>query len=197
MIEKWRAPSIIRKPIRRQLWSTTARLTLQLSSSALATPAASILRLASWVSRWVETKSGMNLSRQSARRGREQLVDRDRLRNNALLHGVPDELIEHPPVGCNAIRERLAGDLHHPLVHLVDGGGLLDLAGLEPLDIEPLRFREGIEHIGGEVGVLGDQLVLDHHRVVDRVVAVAAQRCEPGVERIGNERLHVLMIDLD
>jgi len=59
MIEKWRAPSIIKKAISRQLWSTTARLTLQLSSFALATPAASILRLASSVSRWVGTKSGM------------------------------------------------------------------------------------------------------------------------------------------
>jgi hypothetical protein len=47
MIEKWREPSIIRNAISRQLWSTTARLTLQLSSFALATPAASILRLAS------------------------------------------------------------------------------------------------------------------------------------------------------
>src|SRR3954453_14812146 len=59
MIEKWRAPSIIRKPISRQLWSTTARLTLQPSSFALATPACSIFRLASWVSRWVGTTSGI------------------------------------------------------------------------------------------------------------------------------------------
>src|SRR5262245_8526904 len=58
MIEKWRAPSIIRKAMRRQLWSTTARLTLQPSSFALATPAASILRLAASVRRWVVTKSG-------------------------------------------------------------------------------------------------------------------------------------------
>ncbi len=59
MIEKCRAPSIIRKAISRQLWSATARLTLQPSSFALATPAASILRLASSVSRWVATKSAM------------------------------------------------------------------------------------------------------------------------------------------
>src|SRR5712672_2389341 len=36
-----------------------ARLTLQPSASALATPACSILRLASWVSRWVGTMSGI------------------------------------------------------------------------------------------------------------------------------------------
>src|SRR6516165_9694826 len=61
MIEKWRAPSIIRKAMSRQLWSTTASETLQPSSFALATPAASILRLAASVSRWVGTKSGMRL----------------------------------------------------------------------------------------------------------------------------------------
>jgi len=46
MIEKCRAPSIIRKAISRQLWSTAARLTLQPSASAFATPAAIIFRLA-------------------------------------------------------------------------------------------------------------------------------------------------------
>src|SRR6266700_6372024 len=146
MIEKWRAPSIIRKPISRQLWSTTARLTLQLSSFALATPACSILRLASWVSRWVATKSGMTLARQRARRSREQLVHRNRLADDALLDRVADQLIEHAAVRRDAVRQRLAGDLHHPLMRLVDGGRLLDLAGLEPLDIEALRFAERIEH---------------------------------------------------
>jgi hypothetical protein len=51
MIEKCRAPSIIRNAISRQLASTTAMLTLQPSSLALVTPAASILRLASSVKR--------------------------------------------------------------------------------------------------------------------------------------------------
>ena len=46
----------------RQLASTTAMATLQPSSFALATPAAIIFRLASSVSRWVGTKSGMALS---------------------------------------------------------------------------------------------------------------------------------------
>ena len=59
MIEKCRAPSIIRKAISRQLASTTASETLQSSAFALATPACSIFRLASSVSRWVATKSGM------------------------------------------------------------------------------------------------------------------------------------------
>src|SRR6516225_8382798 len=57
MIEKWRAPSIIRKAISRQLASTTASETLQPSSFALATPAASILRLAASVSLYVLTIS--------------------------------------------------------------------------------------------------------------------------------------------
>src|SRR5262249_37597433 len=59
MMEKWRAPSIIRNAMRRQLWSTTASETLQPSSFAFATPASIILRLPSWVSRWVATTSGM------------------------------------------------------------------------------------------------------------------------------------------
>src|SRR4051794_984075 len=59
MMAKCFAPSISRKPIRRQLASTTAIATLQPRSLALATPAAIIFRLASSVSRWVGTKSGM------------------------------------------------------------------------------------------------------------------------------------------
>src|SRR5579884_2357159 len=57
MMEKCRAPSIIRKAISRQLASTTASDTLQPSASALATPAESIFRLASCVSRCVATIS--------------------------------------------------------------------------------------------------------------------------------------------
>src|SRR5258705_10673732 len=139
MTEKRRAPSIIRKPINRQLWSTTARLTLQPSSFALATPAASILRLASWVSRWVGTKSGMTLSRETPRRWHKQLVDRNRLADNALLHRVPDELIEHPAVGRDAVRQRLAGDPHPPFVPFIDRRRLLDLSGLEPPSQKAVR----------------------------------------------------------
>jgi len=51
----------------RQLWSTTARLTLQPISSALATPAASILKLAACVSRWVATTSAMQAYPASSR----------------------------------------------------------------------------------------------------------------------------------
>src|SRR5438445_5054352 len=111
MIEKCRAPSIIRKPMSRQLWSTTARLTLQPSSSALATPASIILRVAAWVSRWVGTISGIS-ARQSARRGREQLVDRHRLGDDSLRAGVPDQLLDHLAVGRDAIGQGLAGDRH-------------------------------------------------------------------------------------
>jgi hypothetical protein len=51
MMEKCRAPSIIRNAMSRQLASTTASETLQPSAFALTTPACSILRLASSLSR--------------------------------------------------------------------------------------------------------------------------------------------------
>src|SRR5262249_32282420 len=114
MIEKWRAPSIIRKAMRRQLWSTTARLTLQPSSFALATPAASILRLAASVRRWVATKSGMVRSclskspHQSARAGREQLLRRHRLGDDTLRQRMPDERIDDVAVRRDAVGERIA-----------------------------------------------------------------------------------------
>src|SRR5260370_18068839 len=104
MIEKCRAPSIIRKAMRRQLWSTTARLTLQPSSFAFATPAASILRLASSVSRWVGMKSGIAghsppSTHQIVRARREQLLHRDRLGDDALGQRVPPEFSVTLPVG--------------------------------------------------------------------------------------------------
>src|SRR5262245_38998516 len=124
MIEKWRAPSIIKKAMSRQLWSATARLTLQPSSFALATPAASILRLASSVSRWLATKSAIDepLRHQAARARREQLVRRHGLRDDALGQGVADELLDHLAVGGDAVRQRIALDRHHPPVRRVDPG---------------------------------------------------------------------------
>src|SRR5262245_16598668 len=159
MIEKWRAPSIIKKAMSRQLWSATARLTLQPSSFALATPAASILRLASSVSRWLATKSAMAepLRRQAARARREQLLRRHGLRDDALGQGVADELLDHLAVRRDAVRRRIAVDRHHPPVHLVDLGRLLDLPGFQALDVVALRRGEGLEHIGGEVGGPGGQ----------------------------------------
>src|SRR5580700_2728432 len=105
MMEKWRAPSMVRKAMSRQLWSTTARLTLQPSSVALATPACSILRLAPCVSRWVGTKSGI-LSGQAARARHEQLLDRHRLGDDALLERMADQLLDHLLVGRDAVGQR-------------------------------------------------------------------------------------------
>ena len=45
--------------------------------------------------------------------------------------------------------------------------------------------------------MLGDQFVLDHHRVVDRIVAALTHRRKPCLERIGDERLHVGGIHLN
>src|SRR6478672_2625851 len=59
-----------------------------------------------------------SLSHQPARRWREQLIDRHRLADDALLQRMPDQLVEHPAVRRDAVRQRLAGDLHHPLMHL-------------------------------------------------------------------------------
>ena len=116
------------------------------------------------------------------------------LADDALRHGVPDQLFEHLAVRLDAVGQRIAGDLHHPPVHLVDLGRLLDLPGLEALEIDPLRARERVEHIGGEVRMRGEQLVLDHDGVVDRIVAALAQRREPGLQRVGDQRLHVRAI---
>jgi len=60
----------MRNATSRQLWSTIARLTLQPSSLALATPAASIFRLASSVSRCVATKSAITRGPRNRRGGR-------------------------------------------------------------------------------------------------------------------------------
>src|SRR5262249_28091792 len=70
-------------------------------------------------------------------------------------------------------------------VHLVDLGRLLDPARLEALDIVTLGAGEGVEDIGGEIAMLGDQLVLDHHGMVDRVVAALAQRRSPASSALG------------
>src|SRR5262249_44071357 len=131
MIEKGRAPSIIRKATSRQLWSATARLTLQPSSLALVTPAASILRLASSVSRWLATKSAMAnpLRHQTARARREQLVRRHGLRDDALGERVGDQFLDHLAIRCDAVRQWIAADRHHAPVHLVDLCRLLDLSG--------------------------------------------------------------------
>ncbi len=134
---------------------------------------------------------GESLAHQPMRAGREQFLRRHRLGDDALGERVADEGVDHMAIGRDAVRQRLAGDRHHLPVHLVDLGRLPDLAGLELFDVAAFGLREGIEDIGGEIGMLFQELVLDHHQVVDRVVAVALERGEPGLERVRDERLHV------
>src|SRR3954451_20078912 len=115
MMEKCRAPSIIRKPMRRQLRSTTASDTLQPSSLALATPAWIILRLAVSVRRCVVTMPDMTLrpkmtavlSRQPTRRRHEQFVDGHRLGDDTLRERVADLLLDNLAVRLNAVRQRI------------------------------------------------------------------------------------------
>src|SRR5713101_945396 len=57
-----------------------------------------------------------------ARAGCEQFVRRHRFGDDALRERVGDELVEHAPVRRDAVGKRIAGDLHHPAVHLVDVG---------------------------------------------------------------------------
>src|SRR5262249_58535548 len=99
--------------------------------------------------------------------GRKQLLGRHRFGDDAWRQRVPDELIDDVAVRRDAVGERLAGDLHAPPVHLVDLARLLDLASLEPLDIVALGAGKGIEDVGGEMAMLGEQLVLYHHQIVD------------------------------
>src|SRR5262249_57595570 len=99
------------KGMRGELWASTVRVVLEPSSFALATPAASILRLAASVRRWVATKSGMVRSclskspHQSARAGREQLLRRHRLGDDTLRQRMPDERIDDVAALRAAVRE--------------------------------------------------------------------------------------------
>src|SRR5215470_19065739 len=99
---------------------------------------------------------------------REQLLNGDRLGDDALGQTVLDEFLEHPPVGGDPIRQRIARYLHDPPVDLVDRGRLFDSPGLELLDIAALRLGERMEYVGGEIQMSGEKLVLDNDGVVDR-----------------------------
>jgi hypothetical protein len=63
---------------------------------------------------------------------------------------VADQFFERLAVGRNSVRQRIAGDLHHPLMQLVDGGWLFDRAGFQAFEIKPLGGDKGIEYVGGE-----------------------------------------------
>src|SRR5258707_553415 len=104
-----------------------------------------------------------------------------------------DQLLEGLSVRWDAIGQRIAADLHHATVYIVDFGGFLDAAGLQPLKIKALGFCKGVEHVSRQFGMLSQQLVPDRYRVVDRVMAIAFVRGEARFERVGNERLYVRM----
>jgi hypothetical protein len=92
---------------------------------------------------------------------------------------------------------RRVGDLHHPPMDFIDIGRLLDLARPEALDVTAFCLGKSAEHIRGQIGMLGQDLVFHDHGVIDRVMAVAAQRRHPRVERVRNQRLHVGRARLD
>src|SRR5262249_58058855 len=81
---------------------------------------------------------------QSARTRRKQLLRRYRFGDDALRQRVPDERIDDVAVGRDTVGERLAGDLHHPPVHLVDLRRLLEPARFQPLDVVTLGAGEGV-----------------------------------------------------
>src|ERR671937_2303836 len=85
------------------------------------------------------------LPHERARAWRKQLVRRHRFGDDALRQRVADQILDDIAVRRDAVRERIAGDLHHPPVHLVDLARLVDLAGLERLDIATLGAGEGVE----------------------------------------------------
>src|SRR5207247_6190631 len=96
---------------------------------------------------------------------REQLLDRHRFRDDPLSQGVADELLQNLSVRRDAIGQRVAGDLHHPPVYLVNLGRLVDLAALEAVDVTALGFSEGVEYFDRQIGMRGNELVPDHDGV--------------------------------
>src|SRR5438128_8568160 len=75
---------------------------------------------------------------QAARLAREQLLDGDRTGDDALGQRVPDQLLDDLAVRRDAVGQGIAGDLHHPAMHLVYLGRLLDLARLEAVHVDAL-----------------------------------------------------------
>src|SRR5208337_1569706 len=70
------------------------------------------------------------LPHEVTRGGSKQFIRRYGLRDDALGERMAYELVEHAPVGRDAVGERIAGDVHHAAVQLIDLGGVFDPAGL-------------------------------------------------------------------
>src|SRR3712207_7102828 len=60
------------------------------------------------------------------------------------VRSMPDKLFQNLSVRLDAIGQRIADDLHHALVHLVDGGRVLDAAASQALKVEELGLDEGV-----------------------------------------------------
>ena len=98
----------------------------------------------------------------------------------------------------DAVRERIrAGDVHDPLVHHVGRRQRRDLARAHRGHVAVLGLGECAEQIGGEIGVGGEQLVLDDDEMVDRIVATRRQCVVAGLVGVGDEPCHVRVVGFD
>ena len=131
---------------------------------------------------------------QAARARHEQLIHTHSLGNDALLQRVANQLLQHLPVGFNAVWQRITGNRHHALVQVIDCRRRLDLARLQALQVNAFRFNKGIEHIRRQRRIRGEYLIFNDHQMIDRIMAARLQRGDAGVLGIGNQRLHVGVI---
>ena len=115
-----------------------------------------------------------------------------RLVQDVLADRVPDKLVDHGPVGRDAVGQRVrAGQLHDPRVHPVGGAGIGDAARAQPRDVPVLGRRVRGEQVLRQPRVRGQQRILHHHQVVDGVEAVLAQGVVAGLLRVRQQRHHV------
>jgi CubicO group peptidase (beta-lactamase class C family) len=114
--------------------------------------------------------------------GEQGLGGRARAVEDPLPYRVPDQQLDHRPVGPDAVGQRvLAGDGHHPPVHPVGRALRAGLVAAQALRIAVFGPGEGPEQVRRQAGMGGEQVVPDHHQVIDGVQAVPAQRVEAGL----------------
>src|SRR4029079_2921295 len=108
------------------------------------------------------------LSHQAVGASREQILHSNRFREDFLLEGGGDHLLEGAAVRFDSVGQGIAaGDLHHAPVHPVDGGRLFAFPRLQALDIKALRLGECAEEVRPQVGARFENLVPHDHQVVD------------------------------
>jgi hypothetical protein len=73
----------------------------------------------------------------------EQVLHGNGAGNDVLRLRVPNKIFDDLPIRGDAVGQRFARDVHHPLMNLVDAGRAFDLARLAAVDIEPFRRGEG------------------------------------------------------